>query len=240
MESQSLHLTITKEAPHDLETEIAQAESLLAERKSVLVKLQEEFHTFTARYTQIIGSLLAEQTEIEREIREAEARMLGLDDEALSEEESAAEDDAIHASSAIPVKTSLRKLFWSVARMFHPDHTTDEDEAKRRHSIMAEASRAYQEGDIDSLHSLLGDEQLQSYCASGHDEAEDAMSRLLRLKEELRTVEFGIKRIKQNGLYRIKLQVDEEALAGRDILSEQAESLKRKIAKARRKLEHFS
>jgi hypothetical protein len=136
----------------------------------------------------------------------------------------------------------MRKLFWAVAKMFHPDHAADEVEAKRRHSIMAEASRAYTEGDVESLHTLLGDEQLQSLCAVGAAEGEtdDLETRLLGLEIELRTVEFGIKRIRLDGLYRTKLKVEEEEAAGRNALQHMAEQINRQIIKARRRLEHLS
>ena len=107
---------------------------------------------------------------------------------------------------------------------------------------MSEASRAYREGDVESLHTLLGDEELRSYCAAPHgDEGEvDIASRLINLKEELRTVEFGIKRVRQDGLYRLKLSADEAAAAGRDSLAEMAERIGRQIEKARRRLAHLS
>ena len=108
---------------------------------------------------------------------------------------------------------------------------------------MAEASRAYREGDAESLNTLLGDEELQFYCASARGEADgepDAATRLFNLKEELRTVEFGIKRIRQDSLYQIKLRAEEEAARGRDTLAETAERTRRQIAKARRRLEHLS
>jgi hypothetical protein len=107
---------------------------------------------------------------------------------------------------------------------------------------MAEASRAYREGDVESLHTLLGDEQLQSYCAATRppEEEEDLADLLLSLKEELRTVEFGLKRLTQDGLYRLKLRVAGEAAQGRDALSEMAERIERQIVKARRRLEHLS
>jgi hypothetical protein len=136
----------------------------------------------------------------------------------------------------------LRKLFWSVARLFHPDHAADEREAQRRHAVMAEASRAYREGDVDSLHTLLGDEQLQFYCASAsrEDEPEDPAARLLNLKEELRTTEFGIKRVRQDRLYQLMLRAEEESRQGRDVLALMAEEISRKIRKARNRLAHLS
>jgi hypothetical protein len=241
MESQSVHLSRTRNSSTFVEDEIARVEALLVERNEELTTLQEELQTFRARYTQVIGSLLAELAEVERAITEAEARRLGI--EHVDEEESYTASVDAPDESGMLARTGLRKLFWSVARMFHPDHAADEEEAKRRHRIMAEASRAYQEGDVESLHSLLGDEQLQAYCAgSSHapDNIEEMAGRLLGLKEQLRTTEFGIKRLKQNSLYRLKLKVEEEGAAGRDVLGEEAHSIRRKIAKARKRLAHFS
>ena len=108
---------------------------------------------------------------------------------------------------------------------------------------MAEASRAYREGDAESLNTLLGDEELQFYCATARGDAsaeEDAATRLFNLKEELRTVEFGIKRVRQDSLYQLKLRAEEESARGRDVLAETAERTRRRIAKARRRLEHLS
>jgi len=243
MQSLSLHSSSEKSAHTDLAQEIARLEALLVERKLELVALQEELRAFRELYTQLIGSRLSELAEVERAIKEAERHALGVDASVDEEEEASAhETEDAAASHPLPVKTSLRKLFWAVARMFHPDHASDEGEARRRHSIMAEASRAYKEGDLESLHTLLGDEELRSYCASAHgvEEEEDKAARLLNLREELRTVEYGIKRIRQDGLYRLKLSSDEEALQGRDALAAQAAQLDRQITKARRRLEHLS
>lgn len=241
MHSVELHSSSVKDAPADLGAECARLEALLAARKDELTALQEELREFKARYTQLIGSRMSELAEMEGEIRKAENRLLGLgdaDDELEEETDFYGEDEA----EAVPVRKSLRKLFWSVAKMFHPDHASDEGEARRRHSVMAEASRAYREGDLESLHTLLGDEGLQSFCASarGHEDEEDLGARVLTLELEVRTIEFGIKRVRQDGLYRLKLKVDEEASEGRDALAQMAERLERQIVKARRRLEHLS
>jgi hypothetical protein len=244
MQSLSLHSSSAANAPPDIASEVARLESHLTERRNELAALQEEFRQFKTRYTQEVGSRLAELSEVERAIREAEARLLGIEDEPENEE---ADKDKTGREAAATQGLeqggrTLRKLFWAVARMFHPDHATDEKEARRRHTVMAEASRAYREGDVESLHTLLGDEELQFFCAGGQvqDDPSDLAGRLVALKEELRTAEFGIRRIKQNGLYQLKLKVEEEAARGRDALAEQAESIGRQIVKARRRLEHLS
>ncbi|HEU4593814.1 MAG TPA: hypothetical protein VFS10_01510 [Pyrinomonadaceae bacterium] len=240
MESLSLHPTAAETEPLDPAAEVARLETLLAERRAELSALQEEMREFKARYTQTVGARLAELAEVEQEIKEAEERRLGVGAE--EDEEDAGQVQAAHAARGVPVKTALRKLFWSVARMFHPDHAGDEHEARRRHSIMAEASRAYRDGDVESLNTLLGDEQLQSFCATTRppEEEEDLADRLLSLKEELRTVEFGLKRLTQDGLFRLKQRVAAEAAEGRDALAAEAERIQRQIVKARRRLEHLS
>jgi hypothetical protein len=218
--------------------EIERLGTLLAGRKAELAHLQEELRDFKARYTRVVGGPLAELAEIEGAICAAEERRLGV--EPAGEEAGAPEDTS---AASPPPGVTLRRLFWSVAKLFHPDHAADDAEAGRRHAIMAEASRAYREGDAESLSTLLGDEELKFYCATARgDEAgeEDPATRLFNLKEELRTVEFGIKRVLQDGLYQLKLRADADAARGRDALAETAERTRRQIAKARRRLEHLS
>ena len=240
MNSLSLHPASVKD-PVDLESEVARLEAALGVRRAELAALQEGLREFKARYAQVVGSRLAELAEVEKAIREAEGRLLGVEGGPEVEE---FETDFYGGQGAggAPAGRSLRKLFWSVAKMFHPDHAADEGEARRRHTVMAEASRAYREGDVESLHTLLGDEGLQSFCASapGDGDPEDLGARALRLELELRTIEFGIKRIRLDALYRLKLEVEEEAARGRDALALSAARIERQIVKARRRLEHLS
>ena len=238
----SLHLQTSPsgtETP-DPAAEAERVAALLDERRAELSALQEQFRAFKERYARVVGGRLSELAEVEAEIRRAEARLDGLE-EADGGADEGAPDFYGTAPSAAPAKSGLRKLFWSVARMFHPDHASDEEEARRRHAIMAEASRAYRDGDVESLSTLLDDEQLQSYCATSarDDEPEDAAARLLHLKEELITIEFGIKRLRQDRLYHLMLKTAEEEREGRDALAQMAATVTRKIAKARNRLAHL-
>ena len=239
--SAHLQTTPANEKAPDAAAEVERLAALLEERRAELSALLEEFREFKERYARTVGGRLAELAEVEAEIRRAESRLAGLEEDEAGEDEGRPDFEGT-APSAAPGKGGLRKLFWSVARMFHPDHAADEEEARRRHSIMAEASRAYRDGDVESLSTLLDDEQLQSYCASNarEDAPEDAAARLVYLKEELITIEFGIKRLKQDRLYHIMLSTAEEARQGRDALTQMADTLTRKIAKARNRLAHLS
>lgn len=245
MQSLTVNSQAAGDEPLDLAAEVARLESLLSERQLELTTLQAEMLKFKARYTQIVGSRLAELAEVEQAIREAEARLNGASEDAPLEGETdgANENRKTLSAEALAVGNSLRKLFWSVAKLFHPDHASDETEARRRHQIMVEASRAYREGDAESLSTLLGDEELQFYCTgtqTNADNPEDLPARLLSLKEELRTVEFGIKRLTQDGLYRIKISAEREAAEGRDALAEEAQRIARQITKARHRLTNLN
>ena len=180
--SAHLQTTPSHERGPDAAAEAERLAALLEERRAELSALQEEFREFKERYARTVGGRLAELAGVEAEIRRAEARFAGLEED-VEEEGDDRPDFEGTAPSAAPGKSGLRKLFWSVARMFHPDHAADEEEARRRHQIMAEASRAYRDGDVESLSTLLDDEQLQSYCASGAREEvpEDAAARLVRV-----------------------------------------------------------
>ncbi|HEV2802118.1 MAG TPA: hypothetical protein VGW12_16705 [Pyrinomonadaceae bacterium] len=235
MQGLSIHPTAAREE-FDPAAEVARLELLLAERQVELTTLQREMHEFRARYAEVVGSRLAELAEIEQAIREAEARLDVSADEAQPED--AEGEGGTDGAGKSQVATSLRKLFWSVAKLFHPDHASDEEEAQRRHRIMVEAGRAYREGDAESLHTLLGDEDLQLFCT--RVQTDDApvrlQDKLFSLKEELRTIEFGIKRLMQDKLYRIKLTADAEAAQGRDALAQEAQRIARQIVKARHRL----
>jgi len=230
----------SKDDPFQLSLEITQLKTLLDERRAELAALQDELREFRARYTDVVGSRLAELAEIERAIKEMEARVTKND--AGDEEPEASELFEREANaSAFPPEQSLRKLFWSIAKLFHPDRAADEREAERRHQIMAEASRAYTEGDAERLTLMLGDDDLQFYCATARlaDDADDLAARLMSLKEELRTLEFGIKRTRQDGLYKLKLAVDEDATRGRDMLTEMAARIRKQIVQTRYRLEQI-
>jgi len=242
MHSVQLQTSARREGAPDPALEAERVAALVEERGAELKALQDELREFKARYARTVGARLAELAAVEAEIRRAEARLAGLEAEEAEADAEGRPDFHDAAPSAAPAKGGLRKLFWSVARMFHPDHASDEDEARRRHAVMAEASRAYRDGDVESLSALLGDEQLQSYCASSarDDEPEDAAARLLRLREELITVEFGVKRLKQDRLYHLMLDAAEQARQGRDALAQTADTIARKIVKARNRLAHLS
>src|SRR5437764_1158681 len=81
MDAQGIQLRPAADSPADPAPEVERLESLLAGRRAELSALQEGFREFKARYAQAVGARLAELAEVEREIRRAEARLLGLEED---------------------------------------------------------------------------------------------------------------------------------------------------------------
>ncbi|MCP9493279.1 MAG: hypothetical protein MSG64_02365 [Pyrinomonadaceae bacterium MAG19_C2-C3] len=226
----------------DFETEISELlrlENALSARREELATLQDEMRQFRERYVEIVGERLAELAEVERRIAAIE-KLASPDDETQATDEV---DNDFFSQRTPKENSSVRKLFWSIAKLFHPDFAGDDtDERERRHAIMAEASCAYQEGDAERLTALLSDDAFLSSCVSTSSETDDEMTlarRLSRVREQLGTVEYGIRRIKQDGFYQMKIRVDDDAARGRDALAEMAARINKNIFQARLKLDQF-
>lgn len=223
----------------DVVQEIARLEALLAERKAELKSAQDEMRTFKERYARIVGRKYAELAWVERAIKKAEIELFELPVEDIPETVPFVDDGKPGAASQ--VKNSLRQMFWRVAKIFHPDHAANDAEQQRRHTVMAAATRAYQEGDADKLAELLGDDELKFFCTAVPNDAltngpVDPAEYLLELKDELRTIEYGLKRLRQDPLHGVKLKVAEADALGRDELQETAARLERRLVKARNRL----
>src|SRR5215213_2270411 len=108
----SAHLQTTPanvQAP-DAGAEAERLAARLEERRAELSALQEEFREFKERYARTVGGRLTELSEVEAEVRRAEARLAGIEEEEADAE--ARPDFEGTAPSAAPVKGGLRKLFW--------------------------------------------------------------------------------------------------------------------------------
>jgi hypothetical protein len=220
----------------DVAQEIARLELLLEERKAELRAAQEELRAFKERYARVVGRKYIELAHVERAIKKAESALFNLPEESADELPNFNDDKSGETSQ---VKNSLRKMFWKVAQLFHPDHAPDDKEAQRRHAVMSEATRAYQDGDVDKLAELLGDDDLKFFCATAGETKDgefDPAEYILELKDELRTIEYGLKRLRQDPLRHVMLQTQAAQAQGRDELQETASRLERRLKKAQNRL----
>jgi hypothetical protein len=136
--------------------EVEALENQLVERELYLVGLRAELAAFERLYLRTVGALYAELDEIEAQIAEVHLRHNPTDREAQAaargarahaeETRASTRDIALSESVRFSAPPSLKDLYREVARRIHPDLATDEADRARRQRFMAQANRAYEEG----------------------------------------------------------------------------------------------
>jgi len=136
---------------------LATLELQLAERERALAGTRRELQELQSSYLNAVGGYYAQLVEIEAQAVDLEVR-LGLrpavEDEPPEPEGDPA-DNAEGCSNRPVPSQDLKKIFRNLARTIHPDLALDEPARWRRHSLMAEANRAYAERDEDRLRLIL-------------------------------------------------------------------------------------
>jgi len=230
--------------------ELASLEARLAERELDLATLQAELRSFEGTYLRIVGSRLAELDEIEAQIAEAESRNKPKDREtqqrasqarAQAQESARAVEAEQEAGKREPFRPSenLKKLYREVAKRIHPDLATDESERKRRHELMTEANRAYEEGDAARLEAILRDWESSPESVKGEGPGPElirVIRKIAQVENRLTTIDAEIARLEESDLYDLKNQADQAEKEGRDLLAEMAAGAEQQVVEARGRL----
>lgn len=227
----------------DLESDLAQWELELA-------TLHGELRAFEIRYFRIIGIRYAELDEIEAQIAELQARLKPKNKQSQKHAEQArikAQESAQAAGGIqeqfkqekfIPSE-SLKKLYREVAKSVHPDLANDEEERARRQRLMAEANRAYEEGDEARLEAILHEWESSPESVKGDGvgaELVRVIRKITQAKERLNVIEAEIDQLKGSELYQLKIKIEDAETEGRDPLEEMASQLDEQIALAKQRL----
>jgi len=230
--------------------ELATLETRLAERELDLATLQAELHSFEGIYLRVVGSRLAELDEIEAQIAEAGARHKPKGREA-QERASQARTQAQESARAVeaeqeagkrePFRPSenLKKLYREVAKRIHPDLATDESERQRRHELMTEANRAYEQGDEARLEAILRDWETSPESVKGEGPGAElvrVIRKIAQVEDRLKAIDAEIARLEETDLYQLKTQVDQAEEEERDLLAEMAAGVDQQVAEARGRL----
>ena len=237
--------TLARSGPLDdsieaLQLRLTERQAVLGDRAAEFVRATSDLAAFRLRYTRDVGRLHEELDELERAIAEAE----------LGELSKRVESDATtplppsgvaHAESQ-PRYTSdaVRKLFRDVAKTIHPDLARDEVTRDRRHTLMAEANRAYALGDEERLRRILEAWENSPEAVQGSDlEAERLrlVRRIAEIEEQLNAYASDMAAMKESPLWQLKAMVDEAAARGKDLVEDMVRRLKRDITAARNRLD---
>jgi hypothetical protein len=234
-------------------TELNGLESELTQCELDLATLHGELRAFEIRYLRIIGIRYAELDKIEAQLAETQARLKPKDKNSQKYAEQARTKAQESAQTAEGVQEpirqdrftpseSLKKLYREVAKSVHPDLANDEKERNRRQRLMAEANRAYEEGDEPRLEAILREWETNPDFVKGEGVGADlvrVIRKIAQVQERLHVIDTEIVQLKQSDLYQLKIKVEEIESKGRDLLKEMASQLKEQIAFAKQSLKEM-
>jgi hypothetical protein len=228
--------------PNPNSSALAALQLELAAREKELSALKIELQQLQSRYLTEIGSLYAELSDLETAVAEEEIRT-GVRPASLFDED--ADDDGAETSAADPdgcihratPSVNLKKIFRDVVRAVHPDRAMDDRARYRRHSLMAEANRAYAEQDEDRLRLILRAWQDESDVAGGAEDDETRVRRrMARLGDRLVELDGELADVRASAIAGLKRRMDETAAQGWDLFGEMQRHVKREIARATARL----
>lgn len=200
-------------------------------------RIKDGLEVFKAHYRHEVGTLYQQLETLEAQLADAELGHLKAD----LDDASAAPPGPSEAASGSPRFTSdaIRALFRDVAKAIHPDLARDGSARDRRHALMAEANRAYAEGDEEQLRRILLSWERSPDAVQGSDPVAHRLRlirRVAQLEERLAAVQAEFDEASASPLWRLKAQVDEAAAKGRDLVGEMVRRLKRDILIASNRL----
>jgi hypothetical protein len=230
--------------------ELSKLEDTLAERELELTTLQNRLQVFEHRYLLSVGVLYAELDALESEIAELELSLhpqdqrleqrfekLRVDARESAREANRGEKAQAHAD--FQPSENLKKLYREAAKRIHPDLARDNDDAARRHKVMAEVNCAYETSDESRLQTLLDDWDSRPDA----EEVDDIGIRLIRLirriaqlEDHIHKTEKRIAEVQRSSM--LALLEKEVALKAecRNMMSEMASNINAQIATRRQVL----
>ena len=246
------------------EKEVEQKQVRLSELKAELATyetdqatLKAELAAFERLYIRQVGILYAELDAIEAKIAEKLSQQNPFDVEArtkaeqarkraeTSERETAQDSTPSCEQPEKPIvyTESLKKLYREVAKRVHPDLADDEEDRARRHHTMAEANRAYEQGDEERLQAILDD----WHDSLRPERADDIGTKLILLirkiaktEERIQAIQAEINTLRQSNIYVLRQRVLEAETRGYDLLTAMASRIRDQIAAKLRILDKLS
>jgi chromosome segregation ATPase len=223
-----------------LRARIAELEAVLDRRADEVAELKAELHLFKLEYRREVGVLYDQLDELEIAIAEAE---LGELKSQLGQSEPQNPPPAtprpLSAEAARFTSDAIRKLFRDVAKAIHPDLARDEQARDRRHALMAEANRAYADGDAEQLRMILHKWERSPESVLGNDSTAIRLrltQRIAQAHDQLAALQLELDELRASPLAELKAKIDEASSNGKDLVADMVVRLKRDIMVAANRL----
>ena len=244
----------TAEKVKRLRLELDQLRAQLAEAEVELNSQLEDVQAFEFRFEAHVGQLLDELAALESEVNSYLTRIKLLRHEQSFADQGAAfqpvEDQFRETwqqtpETAVPKPTSpppaatqaqLKKLYRQLARQFHPDLAIDEADRQYRTDKMAAINDAYKAQSMVELMALAEElEKHQSEVESSQPPDQEMVQALQeeieRCRRRLRVLDNELVNLPNRSMVDLALKVKLAQREGRDMLTEMATELERKIAR---------
>lgn len=228
--------------------ELARLQAELAERELFLTNLRAELSAFEGQYLRQVGALYAELDEWNAKIAERlaaqegteEARSAAAHARTQAEESKSAVQEASAKGEGFKASPELKKLFKEVARRIHPDYATDDADRRKREQLMKEANAAYERGDAEMLKRNLEEYESSPESVQGEGIAADLVRVIRQIKQvtsRLSQIEVEITSLIDSDIAKLKAKAEAARVEGRELLTEMAEDVRKRIDMARRRFE---
>jgi hypothetical protein len=228
-------------------------EAELVEWELDLTTLRSELNAFERRYFSTVGRRYAELDLLEARIAEHGARHRPADEAAQRQAESTRararqsaeafeESDRDQESKATKFEPTdeLKALYRKGARQLHPDMASNDEDRARRQKAMAQFNEAYEQCDEARMQRILDEWRADPSNVEGEGAGAElvrVIRTIAKVRQRLTQVTEEIEELRRSELYSLKVQVDEAAMAGRDLLSEMADDLSDQIEDAKARLQ---
>jgi hypothetical protein len=249
------HTALEPVAPDSSRARLAAMELEVAQRESEIGTIKRELQALQSQYLEKIGPLYARLDDIEDAIAAAEIA-LGLRPPPLDHDDADAQDTAGSDPDPSGVgagcrqrsapSADLRRIFRQLAKSIHPDLARDGAAKYRRHSLMAEANRAYAERDEDRLRLILSrwelgeihdDHDVDALPADDHEAERRRVTRRIAALEERRLlIEAEMADLRTSAIWRLNLKIEEARIQGWDLFAEMIREVQRETQRATQRL----
>jgi hypothetical protein len=224
--------------------ELAQLQVQLADRELYVANLRAELAAFEGKYLRQVGVLYAELDEcnaklaelLAEESRTEEARSAASMARAQATESRAASHGEAAEAKEFATSPELKSLYRELAKRVHPDLAIDEADRKLRERLMAEANRAYQNGDAEALRRILHEYESSPDSVCGTGVAADLVRVLRQLKQvrnRLAQIEEEVTGLEGSEIATLQAKAEDASRKGRDLLAEMAADVQGRINAAR-------
>jgi chromosome segregation ATPase len=231
-------------------TQLEDLKSKLADQELALTTLQAELREFEAAYVEKVAARYAELDQVQAEFAERAAAKHLLDTEARTTAEQARgravasgavanESQSAGAPTKFAPTESLKKCYRDIAKLLHPDLTTDEDQRTRRHDFMAKANEAYASGDQAALEAILRLWSVSPETVGGEGPGADLVRiirQIAQVEDRLEQIAAERKALERSDLCHLFVKCHEGIQRGIDFLDLLASQLDEQIEMSRARL----